>query len=560
MNDGASQLESTELWSSLLKSAGAVSATPSAALLLLGPREPSQTQFITRIQNESQDPNAPRIANKVGLGYTYVDFKDDNDDDLSHLDIYTLETGSLQDISSDESEESQSTITEQEFNGGDESTEYESQHESGISGNQSKRCKHTSAVIYVKQVLSRVDSLKQRLLIGVLFDWSDDFRLWAGQLRDWIDVIKEAAADFDTQSTINDLQMRLQTYSPPQGPAISNTNVTLFSSPFTNKPASSEPGPTSAESTAGDMAEKSIAPFSNIKLPLEKGQYDMPLGFDLLIGTIRSEKLSSGTTLSTSSTSFPRFSEDTVDYIQQFLRTVALKHGGSVVYTPYSLDIPFDGLTDILSERLQIPIFSKAQKLVAPTLCRRAVPNIVDVDRLVVPAGWDSRGKILALRDGFEIDEISDNWMKLNADSSVHHYEEMVVSDSNSTSTRKEEPVTLIDFQELLRSRYIMQKKDPGNTAAAASPQTPLRGRVNDNNPPKQSGTIGGIQLESVEEMVRRLKVRQAAAPDSPSTPDRSGERSESTTPNSSNQNKVLANFFQHLLTKHNSPGGPDDI
>ncbi|KAN0140438.1 hypothetical protein V8E53_001647, partial [Lactarius tabidus] len=29
-------------------------------------------------------------------------------------------------------------------------------------------------------------------------------------------------------------------------------------------------------------------------------------------------------------------------------------------------------------------------------------PNTLDHDRIVVPAGWDSLGKIVALRDGFD--------------------------------------------------------------------------------------------------------------------------------------------------------------
>ncbi|KAN0140433.1 hypothetical protein V8E53_001642 [Lactarius tabidus] len=29
-------------------------------------------------------------------------------------------------------------------------------------------------------------------------------------------------------------------------------------------------------------------------------------------------------------------------------------------------------------------------------------PNTLDRDRIVVPAGWDSRGKLVALRDGFD--------------------------------------------------------------------------------------------------------------------------------------------------------------
>lgn len=37
-------------------------------------------------------------------------------------------------------------------------------------------------------------------------------------------------------------------------------------------------------------------------------------------------------------------------------------------------------------------------------------PNTLDRDRIVIPAGWDSWGKILVLRDGFEAKMWGDAW------------------------------------------------------------------------------------------------------------------------------------------------------
>jgi len=37
-------------------------------------------------------------------------------------------------------------------------------------------------------------------------------------------------------------------------------------------------------------------------------------------------------------------------------------------------------------------------------------PNTLDRDRIVVPAGWDSWGKIVVLRDGFDAKAWGDSW------------------------------------------------------------------------------------------------------------------------------------------------------
>lgn len=46
-------------------------------------------------------------------------------------------------------------------------------------------------------------------------------------------------------------------------------------------------------------------------------------------------------------------------------------------------------------------------------------PNTLDRDRIVVPAGWDSWGKIVVLRDGFEAKVWGEAWERDLGDGSV---------------------------------------------------------------------------------------------------------------------------------------------
>jgi dynein light intermediate chain 1, cytosolic len=37
-------------------------------------------------------------------------------------------------------------------------------------------------------------------------------------------------------------------------------------------------------------------------------------------------------------------------------------------------------------------------------------PNVVDRDRVFIPSGWDSWGKIRVLRDGFDVEGVCEGW------------------------------------------------------------------------------------------------------------------------------------------------------
>ncbi|KAI0044606.1 hypothetical protein FA95DRAFT_245456 [Auriscalpium vulgare] len=104
--------------------------------------------------------------------------------------------------------------------------------------------------------------------------------------------------------------------------------------------------------------------------------------------------------------------EERTDGIMQILRTICLKYGASLFYTtqqPSSLQV----LRQYALHVLFTPPAPPPDEPVAPVrhpfpFTHR--PNTLDRDRIVVPAGWDSWGKIVVLRDGFDARAWGEAW------------------------------------------------------------------------------------------------------------------------------------------------------
>jgi dynein light intermediate chain 1, cytosolic len=436
--------ENSELWTSMLQTAGRGAAIPKASLLILGDNEVQNCliQRLTRSETRSD------IANAFGLGYTYIEYKDEHEDKLSQLDIYTLDS-----------------ISEKIFD---------------------------SQLNYLSLVLEKTVARSERILATIALDWEGgDVSKWARTIRLWIDLLQAAIKGIDTSTAeTSRLQHLFSSYIPPN---------------------------------AKESDQRTV------EVPLEPGQFDLPLGIDLAVVMVGSE-----ITLNS------EISEDTIDYIQQVLRVITLKHGGSFINMPFSQEAPFDGLLDVISERLSLPVVSAVPQ--------RANPSIVEQNKIVIPAGWDTTGKIEAVHEGFPVTETGTQWAN-DSESLINAYEATVgpefdsKSPSPSTQSAKS-AVPKTNFQNFLGEQYEMLQ-EKGEDGAR-------HGHVNN---------VSGIQVEGMEEVLRRLKSRDAATAQQPSTPDRRGDRSESNTPQSATaQNEVLANFFQNLLTRQKqSPASSPD-
>ncbi len=171
--------------------------------------------------------------------------------------------------------------------------------------------------------------------------------------------------------------------------------------------------------------------------------------------------------------------------------------------------------------------------------------NVIDRDKIVVPPNWDSWGKIRVLRDGFDVESISEGWsidinqpsptsksQKTNGvgedeifetnstpepeGSAVAMYEEQVqdtsldalqLAQGNKDTNKLEVPS--VDTQAFLGNqlgRLEQQKKDDEKTTKENSfAQVATDDIISDHIGPVQFN-MGGIQVDA-DDMVQRLKV-----------------------------------------------------
>jgi len=112
--------------------------------------------------------------------------------------------------------------------------------------------------------------------------------------------------------------------------------------------------------------------------------------------------------------------EERTDWIQQVIRTVCLSYGAALFYTAPTQPQTYTLLRDYLYHRLYtVPPSLHAAPTDAVTANAPVPPsrfpfphraNVLDRDAVLVPAGWDSWGKINVLRDGFDPARVGRAW------------------------------------------------------------------------------------------------------------------------------------------------------
>ncbi|KAL8286183.1 hypothetical protein RQP46_004671 [Phenoliferia psychrophenolica] len=176
--------------------------------------------------------------------------------------------------------------------------------------------------------------------------------------------------------------------------------------------------PTATAATAGPSASQ----LADTEAPLPPGVLTDNLGISLVIVCTKADQIM---TLERDKD----FKEEQFDYVQQTLRTIALKYGAALFMTSHSRPASFAKLRSYLLHRLfaqpspsltsTAPSASAAPVpptlALAPVATARAFPfltraNAVDRDQILVPTGWDSWGKIRILRDRYDTDAVSKGW------------------------------------------------------------------------------------------------------------------------------------------------------
>ena len=389
-------------------------------------------------------------------------------------------------------------------------------------------------------------------LITILLDWAEPSR-WARQLRQWIRLLRSVILTLDDEVKI----------------AMEETMTA-----WREKRVGTD-FPSSAEQKSQSVL-------------LGSGEWDEGLGIPLSVVCIQSEKIESVEREQ-------GWSDEQFDYLTQWLRCVLLKHGASLIYTA-SFDA--NNVRQLLHSSLHIQ-----------SLLRREVakPNYIERDKILIPPNWDSWGKIRPLREGTDLEAISDAWsveiqgkpeedLELTSpqpqstdQSAVFLYESILPhSSSQSTTiqprTQEDEEITVPSVQEFLQSQNAiletLKAEDEKSLKKSRKP-TSSTGTVtgtgtssddNSNNNTRMTEHIGAYQINvngidfDAEEATRRLREREAdrrkeASPARPEPKPASANSGVSTptrgkTDDGKQSNEAMSAFFANLIKKDKRGGG----
>jgi dynein light intermediate chain 1 len=196
------------------------------------------------------------------------------------------------------------------------------------------------------------------MLVVILLDWNHPW-LWVRQLRDWIRVLRSLILSLDDASK-----------------EVLEENIATLQDKGRNLGGS--------EGTTSSAAD-------NLKIPLGPGEWDEPLGIPLCVVCQNADKIEA-------LEKERGWKEEEFDFILQYMRTILLKHGASLVYTMPSAP---GSLQTLIHSTLGIKSLLKQQPL---------KHNVIDRDRVLVPSNWDAWGKIRVIREGFDVEGVSEKW------------------------------------------------------------------------------------------------------------------------------------------------------
>ena len=381
-------------------------------------------------------------------------------------------------------------------------------------------------------------------MVVVLLDWEEPWA-WARQLRDWIRIVRLALGKLD-----NDCVEAM------------NDNMKQWS-----------------ERRKGQAVDSLSAADTEVTVSLGPGEWDEPLGIPICCvchGAEKTEILERE----------HGWKDDEFDFILQFMRTVLLKHGGSLIYTASSAP---GSLHTLLRSMLGV------HSLLQRNLLKH---NVIDRDKILVPPNWDSWGKIRPLSESFNIEGISTAWSvdtqpRINPGKEPRESsEEMQATDGDSNDAagpsqavnvyegRIEDPsrhqssalqfgslqgtgidtpsqdiqTFLANQSQLLeklksddeRDQRTRDAKRLGTSAAAArDTSNSTASRVNEHLGPVQFN-MGGIQVDA-DDALKSLKEREATRA--------SSEDSKAASPDPSAGPENLNSFFAGLINRGSTPG-----
>ncbi|KAF2843716.1 dynein family protein [Patellaria atrata CBS 101060] len=381
-------------------------------------------------------------------------------------------------------------------------------------------------------------------LVVILLDWGQPWS-WVRQLRDWMRVLRSLMISLDDGCK-----------------EVLEENITKWRD----------------RGRHGNIDGSSTNNFdSNVTIPLGPGEWDEPLGLPLCVVCQNADKIEI----------LERergWKEEEFDFVLQYLRTILLKHGSSLVYTMPSAP---GSLQTLIHSSLGIQSTLKKQELKY---------NTIDRDKVLVPPNWDSWAKIRILREGFDFEGVSQSWSidiqgqhheQVNGNhvngeqeedrphqqeseseegSAVAMYEDTIrdperdsaFSQALTSSTTSRIEIDTTDSQSFLAKQLDvieqLKSEDDSNAALSKSRKGATSimhndigsGVVEEHIGPVQFN-MGGIQVNA-DDMVQKLKVRSANEVIETPPPAPTGPLGDN-----KSENEQLAAFFENLMKRTGS-------
>ncbi|KAF8076732.1 dynein light intermediate chain-domain-containing protein [Lyophyllum atratum] len=337
-----------DLWSSILDSISSTRSTPSKQILLLGqPLTGKSTLVSALLQKPPSDEGKEGNRSDFAVGYDFADIRDDADEDtLARLSVYTVPSAS------------------------------------------------PSYISLLPHFLPPRQSLPHTLVM-IALDWTrpwsfvEELQTWLQWVETWAKGDGARELEITREEGRERWQSHLQHYTEP----------------------STDPLP--ANST-----------MSGTLLPLGPGTFSHnSAGIPIIVTCTKADLIDEGNDMAAGASGMGSMVkgkggewEERTDGVMQVLRTICLKYGASLFYTttvPATLQVLRQyALHALFTPPAPSPVASGAepQAPIRNIFPFHHKPNTLDRDRIVVPAGWDSWGKISVMRDGFEAKMWGEAW------------------------------------------------------------------------------------------------------------------------------------------------------
>ncbi|CAG8435905.1 682_t:CDS:2 [Funneliformis caledonium] len=245
------------------------------------------------------------------------------------------------------------------------------------------------------------------------------------------------------------------------------------------------------------------------------------------------------------------YKEEQFDYIQQTLRTICLKYGAGLFYTTTRQPQTFVNLRKYILHRLLGSKASSSDTKSAYAFNIKA--HVVERDTVLVPTGWDSWGKIKVLRDGFDCEGLLQGWeLDMGGDKPAEGEEKEIISAKKLYEDVAVHEDSDKDEQDFFSRHFDTLQKANNERQSPPSVVGPMGA------PNYSYGDIGAdipdIEHSSLNNTASsRPKTNNTAKVPSPPSGINITNGNTGAPPVNGpapNQNEVLANFFQNLLSK----------